>query len=359
MKSSKSSRKRVWCLSRKRRIAAAAVVTALAVFTGGCARMDAKTAYTKGCEALEAGNFEEAEGFFESAIEAGYFLPEAYRGKGLSEMSRADYSDAAISLEKSLLYVENQDEAFQRDTSLYLAQCRERQGRTDKAMEILSSLILKSPDAETLFLRGKLNLRLGNSKEAKDDFNQAVAMDPGYDLYINIYQVYEDADRSGDGSQYLELALTEANKDSEDYYEQGLVNYYLQNYREAREMLIQATRQNPDDGKAVFLLGQVYLATGDIADARALYRQYTNNMSTAAGAFNGLALCDIASVRAFSSTRLFSMNSSMTGQPRSKKRPPTSRSIRPTRRESANMNFCPQDKERQKRTTAVYQHLKC
>ena len=63
---------------------------------------------------------------------------------------------------------------------------------------------------------------------------------------------------------------------------------------DAREMLIKATRNNPDDGRAVFLLGQVYLASGDVADARALYRSCTDNLATAAGAFNGLALCDIA-----------------------------------------------------------------
>ncbi len=278
----------------KGKYALAAAATLLALSLSGCAQIDAKTAYTRGSEALERGEFEEAVSQFGEAIESGYYLPEAYRGKGLAEMSMADYADACISLEKSLLNVENQGEAFQRDTSLYLANCRERQGRTDKAMEILNELILKSPDPETLFLRGKLNLRLGNSKEARADFDQAVSLGPGYDLFINIYEVYEDMDRSGDGAAYLELALTEANKSSEDYYEQGLVNYYLQNYSDAREMLIKATRNNPDDGRAVFLLGQVYLASGDVADARALYRSCTDNLATAAGAFNGLALCDIA-----------------------------------------------------------------
>lgn len=271
----------------------AAVFAALALGLTGCARLDAKAVYTKGCEALESGAYEEAAACFDEVIAAEYYLPEAYRGKGLAEMSIADYSDAAISFEKSLLYVEDEGEDFQRDTSLYLAHCRERQGRTDKAMEILNELILKSPDAETLFLRGKLNLRLGNNREARADFDQAVSLNPGYDLFINIYQVYAEAERSGDGSAYLELALTEASKSSEDYYEKGLVNYYLQNYSDAREMLIKATRSNPDDGRAVFLLGQVYLATGDVADARALYRQYTDKAGTAAGAYNGLALCDI------------------------------------------------------------------
>ncbi len=269
---------------------AAACVLAL----GGCARTDAKNAYTKGCELLSAGETEAASQSFVQAIDAGYFVPESFRGKGIAEMTDGNFADAAISLEKSLLYVEEQSEEFQRDTKLYLAFCRERQGSTDKAMALYNELILKSPDAETLFLRGKLNLRLGNNKEARADFDQAVSLSPGYDLYINIYQIYEDAERSGDGAAYLEMALSEASRNAEDYYERGLVNYYLQNYNEAKDMLISATRKDPDDGRAVFLLGKVYLASNDIADARAIYKEYVTNEKTAAGAYNGLALCDIA-----------------------------------------------------------------
>ena len=271
-----------------------AVLVLLACTFAGCARQVARAAYLKGCDALEAGSYEEAAAHFGEALEAGYFLPEVYRGKGLAEMSTGNYADASISLEKSLLYTENQDESFLRDTNLYLAYCRERQGYTDKALQIYNDLLMKEPDAETLFLRGRLNLRLGRNAEARADFDQAVQLRPGYDLFINIYQVYEDMERSGDGAAYLELALSEASRNSEDYYELGLVSYYLQNYADAKEMLIKATRQNPDDGRAVFLLGKVYLSTGDVADARAIYKEYTERPGSAAGAYNGLALCDIA-----------------------------------------------------------------
>ena len=86
---------------------------------------------------------------------------------------------------------------------------------------------------------------------------------------------------------------SEASRNAEDYYEQGLVSYYLQNYSDARDMLIKAMRKDPDDGRAIYLLGQVYLASGDVADARALYWDYTDKPETAATAYNGLALCDI------------------------------------------------------------------
>ena len=175
----------------------------------------------------------------------------------------------------------------------YLAYCRERQGQTDKAMELYNGLIMKEPDAETLFLRGRLNLRKERDRAAEQDFDQAVSIDPSYELYINIYELYADVDKSGDGARYLEEALLEASRNTTDYYSQGLVNYYLQNYDEAREKLIAALNAAPDDARAVFLLGKIDLSSGDIANARAVFGAGLDNESTSAAAHNGLALCDL------------------------------------------------------------------
>ncbi|MDO5702467.1 MAG: tetratricopeptide repeat protein, partial [Lachnospiraceae bacterium] len=221
----------------KHRVRAAFLAAAAMILLAGCAQSDAKRLYGEAGKALEASDFEAAAAAYSKVIDTGYYVSESYRGRGIAEMSLGDYPDAAVSLEKSLLYVDEQSEAFQRDVSLYLAHCRERQSKSDKAMEIYDSLILRSPDAETLFLRGRLNLRLDRGKAAESDFNQAVLLNPSYDLYINIYQIYDDMDRSGDGARYLEMALSEASRHAEDYYEQGLVSYYLQNYSDARDML--------------------------------------------------------------------------------------------------------------------------
>lgn len=273
--------------------AAAAICAACLVLLGGCAKSDAKEAYTKGCEALEAGRLEEAQQYFNGVIGTEYYLPHAYRGQGLCYMGGGDYADACISFEKSLLEVEEESDEFQRDVSLYLAFCRELQGQPDKAMELYNQLIRRNPDPEVLFLRGRLNLREGDAKAARSDFDQAVGLDQDYDLFINIYQIYNEMDRSGDGSGYLEQALAVASRNEEDYYEQGLVNYYLQNYEEAKEFLIRAIRKDSNDKNAIFLLGQVYLALDDVANARAVYSDYTATPGMIGGAYNGLALCDI------------------------------------------------------------------
>lgn len=278
---------------KRRKVKIAALILAAGLLTG-CARGDARAAYQRGCALLDEGDYEGAAAMFGEVAETGLYLPEAYRSKGLAEMCIADYADACLSFEKSLLYVENQSEAFQRDVNLYLAYCRERQGQSGKTMEIYDELLARGDDAEVLYLRGRLNLKNGDTKAAKSDFNRAVAIAPDYDLYINIYKLYRDEDRSGDGSVYLEQALEEASRNMEDYYSRGLVNYYLQNYEEAKNMLIQALRLNPDDAGSVFLLGQVYLASDDVADARAVYRDHIEAETGAARAYNGLALCDMA-----------------------------------------------------------------
>ncbi len=277
-----------------RRIVAAALIAACAVCLTGCAQSDMKKLYAGGNAALTGGDTAGAIAAYDEVIASGYFVPEAYRGRGLAQMLEGNYPDAAISLEKALLYMDEQGESFRVDVNRYLAYCRERQGKADKALAIYNEMILKNPDAETLFLRGRLNLRTGRSAEAEADFNQAVQLKPSYELFINIFQIYNDMERSGDGAKYLEMALTEANKSEDDYYERALVSYYLQNYSDARELLIQAARKEPENGQVIFLLGQVYLATDDIADARAIYKAGTEKESTAAGAYNGLALCDIA-----------------------------------------------------------------
>lgn len=243
---------------------------------------------------LESGDYEKAEEGFSGLTDRGRYVSEAWRGMGIAELLSGNETDAALSFEKALYYVDGQDESYQRDVSLYLAHCRERQGQNDRAMEIYNNLILKDPDAETLFLRGRLSLLEDDGTQAAADFDQAVSMNPSYELYINIYEVYADRDKSADGSRYLEKALDAAEENAADHYSLGLVHYYLQDYSDARDELAKALQVNPNDGQAVFLLGKIYLETGNTADARAVYRDYTDNAETAAGAYNGLALCDIA-----------------------------------------------------------------
>ena len=280
---------------RKIRILAACALAAVLSFSAaGCAKSDAKKLYGTASKELEKQSYDDAAKDFQKVIDEGYYIPESYRGLGLAQMCEQDYPDASISFEKSLLNVEGQSRSFQRDVNLYLAHCREMQGETDKALDIYNDLINQSADAEVLFLRGRLLLKTDQDSAAEADFDRAVQLSSDYVLYINSYEVFADEDKGADGSRYLEEALKTANATADDYYHQGLIHYYLQDYDDAKDALTKALKADSEDTASLYLLGKVYLATGDTADARAVYKDYVSDKENGAGAYNGLALCDIA-----------------------------------------------------------------
>lgn len=275
-----------------------ALLTGAMVMTGltGCARTDAKTAYEDGCAALQSGRYKTAEKSFNDVLKTKYYKAEAYRGLGLSQLSDRDYADACISLEKSLLDSSGQSASFIRDVNLYLAFARTHNDEDNKAEQIYNSLLKKNPkDSEVYFLRGRMRLTNQKFSAARKDFNRAVEINPDYDLYINIYQVYQSMSISGDGSRFLEQALKKVKSDGQNsQYERALVNYYLKNYQDARNELVKIVKKDDTNAKAVFLLGEVYLAMDDVDDARALYKGHVNDAKNAASAYNGLVLCDLA-----------------------------------------------------------------
>ena len=270
------------------------------VLAAGCARTDAKALYESGAEALEDGRYEEAQSFFEQVIEKREFEAEAYRGLGLSYLWRADFADACIAFERTLLYCDDKDADFIRDVNLYLAYCRSHHAESGKAMEIYTSMLKKAADPEVLFLRGRLLMDQGDEAAARADFDKAVSLSSDYDLYISIYQIYNARKKDADGVDFLEKALEIAEQTDDAYYNRGLVYYYLQNYGEARSQLLEALKADPDDPDALLLLGRVYLAMNDVADARSLFRSHVGEDRpdgpdpVIAAAYNGLALCDMA-----------------------------------------------------------------
>jgi tetratricopeptide (TPR) repeat protein len=272
----------------------AAVLLAAACLFAGCAKTEAKSDYEEGVKELKAGDYEAAGTSFSRTVEAGEFLAEAYRGEGLSYMCQSDYADACIAFEKSLLNIENQSADFTKDVNLYLAYCRTRHSETDKAMEIYNSLLKKETDPEVLFLRGRLFMQTGDETSAKTDFDKAASLSTDYNLFINIYEIYDSCGKDADGADYLEQALNLANQSASDYYNKGLVNYYLENYSEAKDNLIKAIQENGKDSGAILLLGKVYLSMDDTADARAMFKEHISDKDSAAAAYNGLALCDMA-----------------------------------------------------------------
>ena len=276
-----------------RRKFGAILLTALILLTlCGCGRKEAKDLFTEGSALLENGQTEEALAVFESLAETGQFTAEAYRAMGLCDLELMNYPDACVAFERARNNTDGQDAAFIRDVDLYLALARTLHSENDKAIDIYTEMLRSEADPMVYYLRGSLYMTEGMTEEASEDFHNAAEMNPDYSLYISIYQIYADADKDADGTEFLKMALDRAEADEDAYYDRGLVYFYLQNYNEAGNQLLKALEKDPDDSQAMLLLGRVYLTQGDTANARALFRGHTEDDSAGA-AYNGLALCDI------------------------------------------------------------------
>ena len=147
-------------------------------------------------------------------------------------------------------------------------------------------------DAETYYLTGCVALAMDSYDEASQNFTEAYGEDASYDRAIQIYEAYLEKDMEADGTRYLEAALKTEAKSAEDYCDRGRVYYYMEDYTNAQKELTEAVNQKSTE--AMILLGMVYRAQGDTANARTMYQQYVAaDDSDPARGYNGLALCDI------------------------------------------------------------------
>lgn len=257
---------------------------------GGCGDKNVLEQFDQASGLLEAGSYAEAAGMFQIIADTGKMEAEAYRGLGISEFYQGNYAEASIALSKSLLYLEKENDEFEKDVNSYLALSRSARMEYDEAIRIYDDLLVEYPESEFYYLRGKCYIAKEEYDSAKADFDAAAADSEDAEIFINIYEIYDDLQMNADGSAYLEQALQIVDED--DDYSRGLICYYLQEYDHAKEALIEyVNRYHESDG--ILLLGKVYLAMEDLASARAMYREYIDIPEVAAQAYNGLALCDI------------------------------------------------------------------
>ena len=266
----------------------------LAVFLGGCSVHPAKERFRAASDLLTEHQYEEAAAAFEALAESGVYTAESYRGAGIACLFRAMYPEADIAFSKARLYADESDKDFLRDVDKYLAYCRLKQGKSGEARTLYDALIADEPEADLLYLRGRILMSEGAFADASEDFAGAVAMSSDFNLYISIYELYKDYNMNADGADFLRDALMMAEQEESDHYGSGVVHYYLENYEEAKASLIAALKDNHSDARAVLLLGKTYLALDDAANARAMYKEHLSDPVCAAASYNGLAMCDLA-----------------------------------------------------------------
>ncbi|MBS6194717.1 MAG: tetratricopeptide repeat protein [Clostridiales bacterium] len=267
------------------------VLGCMVLMIAGCGEQKADRDYGAGMEALEKKEYDAAIQEFEKVIAQKQRLPEAYRAYGIAWLSKGSYPEAIAAFSRSLNAMDSPDETFEKDVMYYLAQARLAYGETEKAIEIYSDILKMKEDPQAFFLRGKTYVSLGDFEKAGKDFTRALKDCEDYDLYINIYQIYREENKTADGNAYLEEALKLEPETGEDYYHRGRIYAYQENYENAKKELISSMKMGYGD--AMLLLGNVYLDMDDPSSARSMYQEYLAENEKGAKAYNGLAICDI------------------------------------------------------------------
>ncbi|MCD7956852.1 MAG: tetratricopeptide repeat protein [Lachnospiraceae bacterium] len=275
--------------------AACALLVLLAFCAAGCAQGGASGEYTSaGLEALDEGSYSEALELFEEAIADGEQQMLAYRGLGLAYMALGEYESAAEAFTEALANTDGRMPSNTEDIRLYLATAQYQLENYEDVISTCTSLLDDSENgnADAYFLRGASYLAEGYTDEAAADFDAAVALAPeDYDLYLNIYESYSNANLSAIGVTYLQTAQSLKGDDTEYYYNQGRIYYYLGNYEESQKMLITPVEAKYEP--AMYLIGKVYLAMDDYTHALAIYQQIQEEFGESAQCYNGLAMCAI------------------------------------------------------------------
>ncbi len=271
------------------------MIIVAAFFAGGCAMGGAKGEKTiQGNDALEEGDYQKAQDLFEEAVSDGEQAFLAYRGLGIADMGLGDYESAKSAFVNALANTRSRMPKNTEDVQLYLATAEYRMQDYNDVINTCTDLLAESENgnSDAYFLRGTAYLAEDMTDDAADDFDAAIELAPeNYDLYLNIYDSYEKVNLSAVGAAYLQAALDLKGMDTEYYYNQGRVYYYLENYERAQEMLIGPVEEGYEP--AMYLIGKVYLALGDSVHALDIYEQIEERFGESAECCNGLAMCSI------------------------------------------------------------------
>ncbi|MBO4267503.1 MAG: tetratricopeptide repeat protein [Lachnospiraceae bacterium] len=261
-----------------------------AMVLAGC--KDTETASYKAEQALGAKDFESAYNIASSAIESGAGDKEMFRSKAIALLGLGEYEQAESTFLQAFACSNGFVDRTDIDNSYYMAVAQFKKGDHAAARSTLDSIIaLRPKDDGAYYLRGKVELAMGERESALSDFDQTVTLAPdNYDRYVGIYEELHSRGYDTEASSYLEKAMSAGSKLSD--YNKGVLEYYMGSYTDARNDLENA-RKKSDNENLTLYLGKTYEALGDDGYAMSIYEEFVRLNPGSGRIYDQLASCQI------------------------------------------------------------------
>lgn len=250
------------------------------------------TKITEGMQLIETLDYQGALAAFEEAEAEQEDSRLIARGRGIASMGLTDYEQAVQYFTQALTLSSGWVQNVDYDMNYYLAASYTKNGQPAEAKKVYDAILgLKAEEKDAYFLRGSVELELGDYDSAKADFDQVISMDPkNYDRLIEIYEVLADHGYREAGQEYLQNVLDTAKQ--LDAYDSGRIYYYLGDYQKAYLALEEAKDKGGAD--SYLYLGRAYEATGDYNYASSVYNNYLSKQGPNAEIYNQLGLCEMS-----------------------------------------------------------------
>lgn len=273
----------------KGKILISVCIGVMAMFTG-CGSDTTKV--DEGMKLIEALDYQGALLQFDEARELSENPRLIARGKGIAYMGLTDYGQAVECFKEALAGSNGFVEPIDYDLNYFLAAAYTKNGQYEEAGKVYDAILaLRPKEKDAYFLRGSILLQLGEYDRAKNDYDEAIKLDgKNYDRLIQIYQALEAFGYQETGREYLQNALTGAEKQMKAY-DKGRIYYYLGEYQKAYIALEEARKDGGAEG--ALYLGKAYEATGDYNYASSVYNSYLAKDAQNAEIYNQLGLCEL------------------------------------------------------------------
>lgn len=273
-----------------RKIVAAGVCCLTISMLTGCGSDTTKI--NEGMQLVETLDYQGALSAFDEAEGLGEDSRLLARGRGIASMGLTEYDQAVEYFTQALELSDGWIQNVDYDMNYYLAAAYTKNGQPAEAKKVYDAILgLKPEEKDAYFLRGSVELELGDYESAKVDFDRVISMDPkNYDRLIDIYEVLAEHGYREAGQEYLQNVLDTAKQ--LDAYDSGRIYYYLGEYQKAYLALEEAKDKGGAD--SYLYLGRSYEATGDYNYASNVYNNYLSKQGSNAEIYNQLGLCEMA-----------------------------------------------------------------